>query len=496
MEIPYASAKDSDDALAKATAVRDEMQKKIASHDQLFQSTDVPLKAMQTIPLPGVKGRFDHVTADVKHNRLFVAAEDMHSVLVLDAVDGKMTTQIHGVGRPHAILYREDLNRLYVTDGDDGALKIFDGKTYKPVGSVPLAKDADSIGYDESRKYLYIDNGGKDAGQHYSLVTVVDTTAGKKIAEIRVESDTLEAMALDVFRPRMYVNNRAQNQVTVIDRWKNKIVGSWPVTKGKDNVAMALDEQRQRLFVGCRSGNVVVFDTNTGKELQTLTITKGIDDLQYDVASRRLYAVGGGATDIFQQIDADHYRSLGTIPVGPNAKTARLVANLNRYFVAVPQATGGEASINALQPLNIPVTKPAKVEHAQAVDAPRALDLEFATLSSHPDLRKMGLHAVPPGGKDSVIVAQVNMSRIGIPSSSGDLEAVKDGMTYCVKKDDGSFYNMKLPLRDKENHTIGILVMEIPYTSAADESEAIHTAEAIRQELAQQIPDYQSLFKH
>ena len=496
MEIPYIFAKDSADALAKATAIRDEMQRKIPSHDQLFEASGAPLKPMQTIALgPEVKGRFDHITADVKHNRLFVAAEDTHAVLVIDAVDGKPITPINGIGKPHAILYREDLNRLYVTDGDAGALKMFDGATFAPMGTVPLALDADSIGYDPDRKYLYIDNGGKDAGQHFSLVSVVDTTAGTKIAEIRIESETLEAMSLDVYRPRMYVNNRAQNQVAVIDRWKNTVVASWPVTMAKDNVAMALDEPHQRLFVGCRSGQVVVFDTNTGKELQALPITTGIDDLQYDAASKRLYAIGSGSVDVLHQIDADHYEAMGTIAVGANAKTGRLVSELNRYFAAVPQGTGVEASIHSLQPLNIPLAKAAKPETKVAVNAPFALKLDYEMLSSHPYLRKMGIHGIPPAGSESVIIANGNTSRIGVASSKGDFEAVKDGKTYCVKKDDGAYYNIKMPLYDASGRTIGILVMEIPYTSAANEAEATHKAEAIRQEVAQQIPDYQSLFK-
>jgi DNA-binding beta-propeller fold protein YncE len=497
MEIPYASAKDADEALTKASAIRDEMQRKIANHDQLFAATDVPLKKLQTIPLgAGVKGHFDHFGVDLKHNRLFATAEDTHSVLVLNSTDGALSTEIPGIGRPHAVLYRDDLDRIYVTDGGDGALKIFDGKTYRQTGSIALAKDADSIGYDASRHYLYIDNGGKDAGTPYSFVSVVDTTADRKIADIRVESDTLEAMAVDIWRPRLYVNSSAQNSVVVIDRWKNTVIASWPLTMGKDNVAMGLDEQHQRLFVGCRSGHVVVLDSNTGKELQSLPIAKGIDDLEFDVASQRLYAIGAGTIDVFQEVDADHYRSLGTVVAGLGAKTARLVAPINRYFVAVPQANGGEASVQVFQPLNTPVTKQVAVaEVPQAVDAPRAFQLEVATMSAHPDLRKMGLHAVPPGAKDSVIIANTNTSRIGYKSSQGDLDAVKDGKTYCVKRDDGAFFNVKMPLEDASGRVIGILVMEIPFTSVADEAEAIHKAEGIRQELAPKILSHQALFQ-
>ncbi len=495
MEIPYSHAKDSGDALAKATAVRDQMQKQIASQAQLFEETTAPLALMETISLPAaVKGHFDHFGVDLKHSRLFATPEDYHAVLVFDLVSGKTLATIGGISKPHAVLYREDLDRLFVTDGEDGALKIFQGSDYKPAGRIALAKDADSMGYDAARQYLYVVNGGKDAGQTYSLLSVIDTTAGKKVAEIRIPGETLEAMSLDVFRPRLYVNNRAKNEVAVIDRWKNTVTASWPVTKGKDNVAMALDEAHQRLFVGCRSGHVVVFDTNTGKELQAMTITKGIDDLQFDSASKRLYAIGGGVIDVLEEIDADHFRSLGTMPAGGEAKTGRLAPEINRYFAAVPQAGQGVASVQVFQPLNIPVIKPAEISAALPVHAPRALELEMTTLSAHPDLRKMGLHAIPPGGKDSVIIANANMSRIGVKSSAGDLDAVKDGKTYCVKRDDGAFFNMKMPLKDSGGRTVGILVMELPFTSAADDAQAIRKAEEIRHELAQQIPDYNALF--
>ncbi len=496
MEIPYAFAKNSDDALAKATAVRDQMRKQIASRAQLFENTTEPLKHLQTISLPAaVKGRFDRFGVDLKHNRIFATPEDYHALLVLDLVNARPVAEIPGITSPHAVLYREDLDRIYVTDGEEGALKIFDGSSYRPLGSVALAKDADSIGYEAARGWLYVDNGGKDAGQPYSLISVVDTTAGRKVADIRVEGETLEAMALDVFRPRLYANNRARNQVVVVDRWKNAVIASWPVTMGKDNVAMALDEAHQRLFVGCRSGQVVVFDTNTAKELQTMPIARGIDDLAYDSPSKRLYAIGNGTINVFQELDADHFRALGSIAAGPQSKTARLIPQMNRYFVAVPQSGDGVASIEVLQPLNISAAKPAETAVAQPVHAPRALQLEMAMLSAHPDLRKMGLHAVPPGGRDSVIIANANTSRIGVKSSAGDLDAVKGGKTYCAKRDDGAFFNMKLPLQDAAGRVIGILVMEIPYTSAADETQAVHQPEEIRHELAQEIPDYQTPFQ-
>lgn len=297
-----------------------------------------PLKLVQTFHLPrGVKGNFDHFEVDLKGNRLFATPEEYKAVVVFDVKTGKLIHTINGIERPHAVLYREDLGRLYVTDGGAGDVKIFDSTTYKLLSIVKLLEDADSIGFDPVTKYLYVDNGGGDVHQTYSMFSVVDTTSGKKLADIKIDGDTLEAMALEKSSPKIYVNNKAKNQVDVVDRDKRAIVSSWPVTKCKTNVAIGLDELDHRLFVACRDGQIAVLDTQTGKELAALPITKGVDDLTYDPSSKRIYAAGDGSVDVYQQTDPDNYKLLGKVPTGPVGRTARLVPELNRYFVAVPQ---------------------------------------------------------------------------------------------------------------------------------------------------------------
>jgi DNA-binding beta-propeller fold protein YncE len=296
------------------------------------------LKLAQTLTLPSdIKGNFDHFGVDLKGNRLFATPEGYQAVLVFDIKSGKPIHTIKGIGKPHAVLYREDLNRIYITDGDAGDLKIFDGKTYALLSSVKLLEDADSIGYDPKTKYLYIDNGGGDVHETYSMLSVVDTTAGKKLADIKIDGDTLEAMSLESSSPKLYVNNKAKNQVDVVDREKRALLTSWPVTKCKTNVAMAFDESDRRLFIACRSGQISVLDTESGKEVTALPIMKGVDDLTYDPASKRLYASCDGDVDVYEQTSPDQYKRLAQVPTGPLARTARLVPELNRYFVAVPQ---------------------------------------------------------------------------------------------------------------------------------------------------------------
>lgn len=305
-----------------------------------------PLKLEKTVKLAAnIKGHFDHFAVDLKGHRLFATPEDYKAVLVLDLNNWKLIHTISGIERPHAILYRPDLNRLYITDGEAGLLRIYDSKTYKSIKNVPLHNDADSIGYDAAKKILYVVNGGADAHMPAAELTAVNTTTEKKIADIDVPGETLEAMALETSTPKLYINGRNKNQVDVIDRDQRAVIASWPITMGQKNVAMALDEANHRLFVGCRSGHLVVFNTEKGKELQALPISKGVDDLVFDPASKRIYAAADGTVDVYEQTDADHYKLLGKVPSGPVGKTALLIPSMKKYVVAVPQHGAENAQI-------------------------------------------------------------------------------------------------------------------------------------------------------
>jgi DNA-binding beta-propeller fold protein YncE len=308
-----------------------------------------PLRLVGKFEFPGdVEGKFDHLIVDPKGHRLFTATEQHKSVDVFDLRTRKLIHSVSGIEIPHGLFYREDLNHLYVTDGGAGDLKIFDGKTYDLIKSVKLLPDADSVRYDPTTKYLYVVNGGGDAKLTYSTISIIDTTNGEKVAEMKVDGDTLEAMEIERSSKKLYVNNRAKNQVEVIDRNTHTIIASWPVTLGKENVAMALDEGHHRLFLGCRSGHIVVFDTETGKELQTLPISQGIDDLNFDPVSKRLYAVcpsPAGSVYVYEETDPSHYKLLGQVPSGPGGRTGRLVPELNRFFVSVPQHESTHAAV-------------------------------------------------------------------------------------------------------------------------------------------------------
>jgi DNA-binding beta-propeller fold protein YncE len=312
-----------------------------------------PLKLAAKYEMPAaVKGRFDHLAADVPNNRLLLTAETAHEVLVFNLRTGKYLRAITGIEIPHAIFFRDDRNRIYVTDGGAGELKIYNGKTYQQIGAVKLKVDADSIRYDPASHDLYIVSGGGDAHESFSMVSVVNTTTDKKVADIKVDGETLEAMALTDAGPLLYVNNPSKNLVDVVNRRTRTIVETWPVTMGKRNVAMAFDPTTHRLFIACRSGVIVVLDSESGKELQTLPIGTGVDDLIFDPATKRIYAAcGSGAVSVYQEDGPDHYTHLGDVAAARGSKNEVLVPQLHRLFTTIPPqgTTPGEVYVYQVQ---------------------------------------------------------------------------------------------------------------------------------------------------
>ncbi len=305
-----------------------------------------PLRLIKTIPLPMLHdGDFDHFSADVASNRLFSAAEENSKVLVFDLKTGKPIQALNDLKAPHSLVYRNDLHRLFVVDGDLGVIRIYDGTTYKKVGDISLRLGADSSRYDPATKYLYVVNGGGDGHLPNCFLSVVDTTADKKIADIKLDSDNVEAVIIAKNSPRMFVNVRGNNAVEVFNPKTRQLLATWAMpADAKSPTAMAFDEVAHLLFIGTRNpGKLVVLDSNTGKVLIDERAAEMVDDMSYDTAHHRIYFAGTDFLDVFQQ--GGNYQLIGHIPTGFRAKTGTLVPQLNRYYLGVPHHNGKTAEL-------------------------------------------------------------------------------------------------------------------------------------------------------
>ena len=311
-----------------------------------------PLKLVATIPLPGLHdGDFDHFTPDVDGHRLFLTGEENEKVLVLDTNTNQLIHTIEDVKAPHAIFFRKDLTKLFIVAGDASAVQVYDSDGYKLLGEIKVSIDADSIAYDPATHYLYVVNGGREAHTPYSLISVIDTDNSKKLRDIKIDTNHVEAIVLEKSGARMFLNLTGKSVVGVLDRNKSEMSATWPLPAGdKLNVAMAFDEPDHRLFVTTRNpGELIVLNSDNGKVITSLPAVGMVDDMSYDAQQKRLFLAGDGVLDVFEQKDSDHYSLLAKVPGAFRAKTGILVPELNRYYLAVPHHENKDAEVRVYE---------------------------------------------------------------------------------------------------------------------------------------------------
>ena len=300
--------------------------------------TNQPLRLEKSIELPRVQGRIDHMSIDVKGQRLFVSALGNNTVEIVDLRAGKRANTISGLKEPQGALYIAEKNRLFVASGKDGTVKVFDGTSFQLLKTVEYGDDADNLRYDATRERVYVGFGGGALGE-------LDTD-GQKTGETKLDAHP-ESFQLEKGSPRIYVNLPGSRKVVVVDRETHLVVTSWGMGLTLGNYAMALDEADHRLFVVSREpARLVVMDTATGKVVQKLAAVGDCDDVFWDASRKRIYATGGeGAISVFEQQDADHYKEATRVPTVKGARTSFFSPDLGRLYVAVRRQGSTEAQI-------------------------------------------------------------------------------------------------------------------------------------------------------
>lgn len=297
-----------------------------------------PMHLRRAIPLPDVQGRIDHMSLDVRGGRLFVAALGNNTIEVIDLNEGKRIHTIPNLREPQGVSYLPDSNRLYVANGSDGTLRIFDGSSFAPVKSIKLGDDADNLRFDPEKKQVYVGYGD-------GALAVIDEE-GMTLGVITLDGHP-ESFQLEKNGKQIFVNVPRSRKVAVVDRTTSSVIATWGTDRAFSNYPMALDEADRRLFIVCRlPARLVVLDTNTGKPIGKLPVVGDSDDIFYDQARKRLYAIGGeGAISVFQQDDPDHYREIAKIPTVKGARTGFFSAERSELFVAVRRTGSRPAEI-------------------------------------------------------------------------------------------------------------------------------------------------------
>lgn len=312
------------------------------------QQGSQPLKLVQKIPLPAVKGRIDHISVDVKGKRLFLAALGNGTMEVIDLAAGKPLHTITGFKDAQAALYVPESNLIFISDGELGVCNIYDGTTYKLVRSVDDVPGADNIRYDAYSARTY--GAGLVHVAYRSGLRALDSRDGKPVYDIPLDAQS-ESFQFEARTGRVFANLPTLGYIAVASTGKRVVLDKWPLPGFKPFYPMALDATNHRLFIGSRNpAKLVVLDTESGKIVTSVEGVGHTDDLWYDPAHKRIYMSGGdGEIGVFDQRDADHYPLIAKIRSTPGASTSFFVPDFNRLYVPATPYAGQPSAVQVFE---------------------------------------------------------------------------------------------------------------------------------------------------
>ncbi len=304
-----------------------------------------PLTLLATIQLNGIDGDFDHLAYDLKRNRLIVAAEEHHTLELFDLKTGKHLQSISGFKAPHSIAYVPESDELFITDGEDASCLILSGSDFHRVSRIPLRAGPDAALYDPASKRYYIGNGGRQEKAKTSAITILSVIDHRKVADIAIDGDNIEAMAVDHANHRLFVNIRDKKEIGVVDLTSNTVVTTWTAPGLNRNTPMMFDEPNQRLFLAGRTpGKFFAFDARGGSLITSMDCIDMADDLTWDSALHRIYVTGSQGISVFNQDAKDSYTQVTQMKT-IGGKTSIYVPELKQFYVVHPKAATGTASL-------------------------------------------------------------------------------------------------------------------------------------------------------
>ena len=284
---------------------------------------------LKKVPLGAAAGGgeyFDYLMADSSARRVYVSHGT--EVKVVDADSGAVVGTITGFKKCHGIVVPDGSAKGFVTDGEAGKVFVFDTKTLKVTSEIKTADDSDSIIYDPASKHIFAFNGDSHSA------SVIDPVSATVVKTIDMGGGPEFAVADG--KGMVFNNLEDKNEVVAIDSQTPTIKARWPVAPAGGPTALAMDRAHRRLFsAGRKPQMVVMMDADTGKVLQSLPISAGVDAAAFEDETGLLFvSTRDGMVHIFHEDSPTKLSEVQTLKTEYAAKTMALDTKTHNLYLS------------------------------------------------------------------------------------------------------------------------------------------------------------------
>ena len=308
-----------------------------------------PTFKVHSVALPGAPASgvaMDYIAYDRAHHRVWVPAGNTGSVDVVDVKDDHVT-RVEGF--PTSEVERNGTKRtvgpssatvgkgvVYVGSRGDSSVCAVDAASLTKGACLKLPSMPDGLAYVASTKEVWV-----TTPRDNSIAILDASTAGALSwkAKISLEGQP-EGYAVDEGRGIFYTNLEDKDRTLTIDAKSRQVTKTWLPGCGADGPrGLAVDPRLNFLFVACPSRVMVLDVGHDGKQLSTIEVGEGIDNIDYVERRHELFAAAGRAAKLaIARVDSKGaLTQVATVATAAGARNAVATDEGTAYLTDSPE---------------------------------------------------------------------------------------------------------------------------------------------------------------
>jgi len=183
---------------------------------------------------------------------VYASATGTDEVVAIDETTFKITARMPGGVYPDGIAYAPDAHKLYVSDEHGGTDTVIDVRTNTVIATIRIGGSIGNTQYDAGTRHIFVN------AQTKRELVEIDPATDTIVRRIAVPgAKENHGLLIDSASHRAFIACEGNDKLFVLDLRTGKILASFSVAKDPD--VLALDPDRQELYVAGESGQVTAF---------------------------------------------------------------------------------------------------------------------------------------------------------------------------------------------------------------------------------------------
>jgi DNA-binding beta-propeller fold protein YncE len=305
------------------------------------------------------------MAVDAAARRLYLCHQT--EVVVIDLDKDAVAGRIGGLAGVRGFALAPELGLGFSANSLDGKAAIIDLKTQSIVSKVEAGREPSVIAFDSDQQEVYV------FSRRSQSATVFEAKTGKPVGVVPLPGQPAAA-AVDPDAARVFCTSLTpgsdEHEVASIDHIKfHTIADDWRISPGLEPGGMAIDAERHRLFVACNlspkraldginlpgtglvkaNGLILMMSAINGTVITRLRTGLGVEGIAFDPGTRLLFCLAAqqGSISISHE-DSPQRLSLAQVMEAPKGirfvavdpKTHKLYVSAAEFETRLPVAAG------------------------------------------------------------------------------------------------------------------------------------------------------------